>query len=222
MANYQHVPIPQVGIAPGQVGAWLDRQLPVQRMPPFWRPWLHHQPAPVRGRGIRLPTRVVPYPRPVRVLRDVPVHPMIVIPPPPPVEEPRAAPVAPPPPPPPAAAAAEPAEPRPRQNGPEPGQGPPDWMVGLLTPTVLSLLRLMIEGDILCALRVDYSRSAQQEIPGLGRFKDFEPSALLLAFVIAQVIGPESLLAIPRPIRRNQPEDSDSEEESYQADSDSE
>ena len=214
MANFQGFPMPQVGIAPGQVGAWLDRQLPIHRGPQLWRPW-EQQPAPVRGRGLRLPTRVVPYPRHARVLREVPVQRMLVIPPPPPVEEPMAAPVAPPLPPPPAAAAAEP---EPQQNNQEPGQGPPSWMVGLLTPTVLSLLRLMVEGDILCALKVDYTRCAQQEIPNLSRFKDFEPSALLLAFVIAQVIGPESLLAIPRPSRRNREEESDSDEENDQED----
>jgi len=146
----------------------------------------------------------------------------MIPPPPPPVGEPMAAPVAPPSPPPPAAAAAEPAEQEPPQNDPEPGQNPPNWMVGLLTPTVLSLLRLMIEGDLLCALRVNYSRSAQRDIPGLIRFRDFEPSALLMAFVIAQIIGPDNLLAIPRPSRRDHEEESDSDEENYHTDSDSE
>jgi len=140
----------------------------------------------------------------------------VIPPPPPPVGEPMVAPVAPPPPPPPAAAAAEPAGPELQRNDPEPGQNPPNWMVGLLTPTVLSLLRLMVEGDLLCALQVNYTRSARRAIPGLVRFRDFEPSALLMAFVVAQIIGPDNLLAIPRPVERNQREESDlSDEQSY-------
>ena len=214
MANYFQPPMPQVGIAPGQVGAWLDRQLPVQRVPQPWRPWLHQGPAQVRGRGIRLPTRVVPYPRPARVLRDVPLQPLAVIPPPPPpVGEPIVVPVAPPPPPPPAAVAAEPAAPVvPPANIAEPEEPDNEGMGAVLSSQVLRLARMVIDGSIKCVFRVHYTNQAVDRIPQLVRLQTHEPSSVLIAFVMTQVMSPGNALADPLPDDRGYPTTSEESE----------
>ena len=121
-------------------------------------------------------------------------------PPPPPMEEPIAAPVAPPPPPPPAVVAAEPAGPaNPPAHGGEPDEADQEGMGAVLSGQVLQLARMIIQGKVKCVFRVHYTDEAVARIPQLGRLKTHEPSSVLIAFVMTQVMSPGNVLADPLP-----------------------
>ena len=128
------------------------------------------------------------------------------------MEEPIAAPVAPPPPPPPAVVAAEPAGPaNPPANGGEPNEANQEGMGAVLSGQVLQLARMIIQGKVKCVFKVHYTDEAVARIPQLGRLNTHEPSSVLLAFVMTQVISPGNVLADPLPDDRGYHTTSDSE-----------
>ena len=92
------------------------------------------------------------------------------------------------------------AEPAPLPADPEPQDQEdqtPAGMGQILSNRVLRIARLILRGDIVCGFRTSYTRRARHIMPRIIRVRHFEPSSVLVAFVLAQVMDPGNILAVP-------------------------